>query len=189
MSESTLAVSALARAEESPAIRMIEKFFGSGGVPPPSRSEATSAINVMDSCVAAGRRLSQVHAVFEWRSDECHGHAGWRGCAAIGSGGVPPPWRSEATSAMSETNVMDSQVGGGAQPLGVAASRRLGEARLRLRCRRQMSWTRGLAARRRLSQVHAVFEWRRDKCHGLVCGGETPTFQEKSHRPGRAMAL
>ena len=134
MSESTLAVSALARAEESPAIRMIEKFFGSGGVPPPSRSEATSAINVMDSCVAAGRRLSQVHAVFEWRSDECHGHAGWRGCAAIGSGGVPPPWRSEATSAMSETNVMDSWVGSETPPLP-------GACRLRVE-KRQMSWTR-----------------------------------------------
>ena len=52
VSESTLAVSALARAEESPATVMIEKFFGSGGVPPPSRSEATLAAwstNVMDT--------------------------------------------------------------------------------------------------------------------------------------------
>ena len=55
VSESTLAVSALQRVEESPATVMIEKFFGSGGETPPlprgMPSSSGEAMNVMDSWV------------------------------------------------------------------------------------------------------------------------------------------
>ena len=89
--------------------------FGSGGVPPPSRSEATSAMwatNAMDS--RGGGETPPLPGVARFMT--VGKHAGGMSLQA-GGGCETPPSRSEATSAMWATNVMDSQGGGETPPL------------------------------------------------------------------------